>query len=106
MDKQLKRFVFKIFAVALKHAAIGMFANNDIVSDGEVHVWTQTKEHTCITANTIKTFPATSLFSMFGEGDLRCYASVLQVLLHGTPVVLHSLSFSPLLLLYHETYQV
>jgi len=98
MDKQLKRFVFKIFAAALKHAAVGMFATHDIVSDGEVHVWTQTKEHTCITASTIKSVPATTLFSMFGEGDLRCYASVLQMLLHGTPVVLHSIDTDFLLM--------
>jgi len=99
MDKQLKRFVFKIFAVALKHAAVQMFAGKEIENVASVHVWSQTMEHTCIQNDSIHKGHSETSFATFGEGDLRCFSNAVQILLEKKPVVMHSIDTDFLLMI-------
>ena len=92
MDKQLKRFVFKVFGVALQHAAMTLFASGELRACDGVNVWSQTLQHVKITATSVVTVPANNTkFALFGEGDLRCFASAVARFVCNVPVVMHSI---------------
>ena len=102
MDKELKLFAFNVFSVALLHAAASMFASKELLPDATVKVWAPDGSAATATATTIKQQKAPSvskLYCKFGEGDLRCFGNMLDIM-HSSkkPVVVHSIDTDFLLM--------
>jgi hypothetical protein len=103
MNKDLKAFAFRMFAVGFKHAAMSMFADGKLDSGMTIKVMSPATDHVCtLTKNRVSSTTdaaATPLRHSFGEGDLRCYAAALKTAVRDKrPVVIHSIDTDFLLM--------
>ena len=101
MNKDLKAFAFRMFAVGFKHAAMAMFADGKLDSQATIKVMSPATNAVCtLTKNRVlsATRPM-PLRHAFGEGDLRCYAAALKATVKDKrEVVIHSIDTDFLLM--------